>query len=535
MHKLLFGAFLSGLLISFAACSEDEAKLTNSYQYFPGNSDKTEEPDDEELIDHPTPDRTKIAAFPGAFGAGRYTTGGAGGKVYTVTSLADNGAVGTLRWALNQSETRTIVFAVSGIIDLQQNLTIQKGNVTIAGQTAPGDGICLKRYPVILEADNVIIRFMRFRLGDEQINNEETKDADAIFGRNQKNIIIDHCSMSWCTDECASFYGNTNFTMQWCLIAESLANSIHPKGAHGYGGIWGGSPATFHHNPLAHHVSRTPRLCGSRYSNSPDNEKVDVRNNVFYNWGAGNGGYAGEGGNYNFVNNYYKPGAATNTKKIVINRIVAPGPDDGTNNQVKGVWGVFHLKGNYFDDTSADLDQSNKSLVAEVNNDNWVGFQPNQKISVNGVDETIPYPNNDENALKSQTEFVISNDVSTFTQSAQEAYADVLKYAGASYKRDAVDTRIIQETQKGIYTYTGSNGGTFGIIDSQQDVGGWPTYQSESAPLDTDGDGIPDSWETANKLNPNDASDGVKYQLSAEYTNLEVYINDLVKNLYPIK
>ncbi|QIU97473.1 pectate lyase [Bacteroides faecium] len=543
MHKILVGTFLSCLVASFSACSDNEAQLTNSYPYFPGNSEDSgnSDKDDEELVDHPVPDRTKIAAFPGAFGAGRYTTGGAGGKVYTVTSLEDNGAAGTLRWALNQSGTRTIIFAVSGIIELQQNLTIKEGNVTIAGQTAPGDGICLKKYPVIVEADNVIMRFMRFRLGDEEIGvtdetGKQVKDADALYGRNRQNIIIDHCSMSWCTDECASFYGNTNFTMQWCIISESLANSIHPKGSHGYGGIWGGSPATFHHNLLAHHVSRTPRLCGSRYTGLPDTERVDLRNNVFYNWGDGNGGYAGEGGSYNFVNNYYKPGAATNTKKSVINRIFAPSPcigpaEGGGVIQEQGVWGVFHLKGNYFDGTSAYINSKYQELITAVNNDNWVGLQPNPDISINDTKTTLPYPNNDENALKSQIEFVISNDVATFTQSAKDAYEAVLEYAGASHKRDAVDERIVTETREGKFSSTSRNG----IIDSQQDVGGWPVYQSENTPLDTDGDGIPDSWETANKLNPNDPGDGVKYQLSTEYTNLEVYLNDIVKNLYPIK
>lgn len=542
MHKILLRAFLSCLIVSFSACSDDEAKLTNSYHYFPESTGEPTNPDDEELVDHPVPDRTKIAAFPGAFGAGRYTTGGAGGKVYTVTSLEDNGSIGTLRWALNQSGPRTIIFAVSGIIDLQQNLSIKEGDVTIAGQTAPGDGICLKKYPVIVDADNVIIRFIRFRLGDEEIGvvNQETgnqvKDADAIFGRNRKNIIIDHCSMSWCTDECASFYGNTNFTMQWCIISESLANSIHPKGSHGYGGIWGGSPATFHHNLLAHHVSRTPRLCGSRYTGLADMERVDLRNNVFYNWGNGNGGYAGEGGSYNFVNNYYKPGAATNTKKAIINRIFAPSPcvgpaEGGGVIQEQGVWGVFHLKGNYFDGSSSYLDSKYKDLITAVNNDNWVGFQPNPVISINNETINLPYPNDDENSLKSQIEFVISNDVAIFTQSAQEAYQAVLEYAGASFKRDAVDERIVTETREGKYSAKSTNG----IIDSQNDVDGWPTYLSEDTPLDTDGDGIPDSWEIANKLNPNDPSDGVKYQLSTDYTNLEVYINDLVKNLYPIK
>ena len=518
--KRLIKLSMSSLALFFGlmACGSDNPSsdiTTGGQTGNNGSQTGTTGSENNKLTEYATPDRSKIAAFPGADGAGKFTTGGAGGTVLTVTSLADDGSKGTLRWAINQTGPRTIVFAVGGIIELKSALRVKNGDVTIAGQTAPGDGICLKNYTFGIQADNVIVRFIRSRMGADI--KQDGDDAMNAFKGNDR-IIIDHCSMSWSTDECATFYKNTNFTLQWCLISESLANSIHEKGAHGYGGIWGGEGASFHHNLLAHHTNRTPRLCGSRYTGTPDKEKVELFNNVIYNYGS-EGAYAGEGGSYNFLNNYYKPGPYTATKSTY-NRLFTAYEDDGKNKNQKGVYGHFYFDGNYMDNTCDKLSDKQRKSLDNVNSDNTVGLAMKSEFT-------------DKSNLLATKAFEIAEHASL--QSAKDAFESVLSLAGASYKRDAIDTRIVEETRKGTYTYEGTNGGTLGMIDKPSDVGGWPNYANGTAAADTDGDGIPDKWEKKHGLNPNDKSDGAKCNLSPSYTNLEVYLNSLVEGLFPTK
>ena len=439
-------------------------------------------------------------AFPGAEGFGMNTTGGRGGKVLFVTNLNDNGA-GSLRTAINTAGARYILFKVSGTIQLKSELKINNGNVTIAGQTAPGDGICLKDYPVTINADNVIIRFIRFRMGDEA-----QQEGDAIGSRFHKNIIIDHCSMSWSTDETVSIYNNENTTLQWCFITESLRNSVHDKGAHGYGGIWGGKNASFHHNLLAHHDSRNPRLGEYAGSSFALSDLVDLRNNVIYNW-QGNSLYGGEAMNVNIVNCYYKPGPAT-TKTT---RIASLDKNKIAGTEVYDIWGKFYINGNYVEGST------------QASNENWTYGVYNQFHSSYGTVSEA-----DKAAMQLPSPLNIGNNINTHT--ALIAYDKVLNYGGASFKRDAIDARIVDEVKNKKFTFTGSNGSTNGIIDTQNDVGGWPVLNSEVAPPDTSGDGMPDAWKLEKKLKITDNNPN-GHDLSTGYENIEVYINSLVASI----
>lgn len=420
-----------------------------------------------------------VLAFPGAEGFGKYTTGGRGGKIMVVTNLNDSGP-GSLREAVESRGPRTIVFAVSGTIELESPLHIEQGNLTIAGQSAPGDGICIRNYPIKINADNIIIRYIRSRMGD-QFEQED----DAISALRNKDIIVDHCSFSWATDEAASFYDNENFTLQWSIVSESLNNSVHAKGEHGYGAIWGGKGASFHHNLLAHHKSRLPRFNGARThkKDQPELEVVDFRNNVVYNWRA-NSSYAGERGRHNMVNNYYKPGPATEKSKR--SRIVEPWEP----------YGEFYLSGNIMDDSPAVTEDNRKGV--EVEDGNPAAALVQQPVAVMDIPE----------------------------QSALDAYEQVLAGAGASLRRDAVDQRIAREVREGSASF-GKRGD--GIIDSQEDVGGWPELKSGEVPTDKDGDGMPDAWEKAQGLNPDDQEDASAYLLHPHYTNIELYLNEIVK------
>ena len=468
-------------------------------------------------------------AFPGAEGFARHITGGRGGTVYHVTNLNDSGT-GSLREALGKSGKRTIVFDVSGTINLASDLKISKGDVTVAGQTAPGDGITLANYTITVAADNVIIRFVRFRRGNAVNIND---GADAIWGRQRKNIMLDHCSFSWSIDEVASFYDNRTFTMQWCTIAEALTNAGHDKGAHGYGGIWGGKEASFHHNFLLHLQNRVPRFNGARYNwsgydtskypNTIQAERVDFRNCVMFNWGTG-GCYGGPGGGYvNMVNNYYKAGPAT-TNKTRVTQISKSDSSNGGDNPFPGYTSRYYINGNYV--TAAGENAENYD---------WQGVVYDSGLpTVNGVkcvnDSKNYYGEGAGNIPIKIEEPIDAGEVTT--HSATVAFEKVLAYAGASYRRDAVDARYAQEAETGEVIYTGSVTGKPGIIDTQNDVGGWPVLYKEVKPTDTDKDGMPDDWEKANGLNPS-SNDSKLYTVDTEkiYTNLEVYINSLVQDI----
>lgn len=440
----------------------------------------------------PTPPNQKLA-FPGAEGGGKYVTGGRGGMVCHVTTLEDDiNNHGSLRYFLSLQGTRTIVFDVSGTINLTSELDISEGSFTIAGQTAPGDGICIAGYPVVVKTSNAIIRFLRFRMGDQ---NKVEGDALSIDGR--RNIIVDHCSFSWSTDECVSCYGNTNFTLQYCFITESLRKSVHVSGNHGFGGIWGGKNASFHHNLLAHHDSRNPRF-DHDYVNAKCAGPIDYVNNVVYNWG-GNSTYGGEGTNkgaggrhINMVNNYYKYGPSTSKKNRLVDPTVSCADNCGKKPGGTVEPGKFFLSGNYM---YGD---------ANVTKDNWQGST--QKGS----------------NVKASKRWKDGMTLLTEEQTAEEAFETVLTKAGCSLKRDAIDTRIVNDVRNG----KGK------LIDSQKEVGGYPDLNSDPTPLDTDQDGMPDAWEDEHGLNKTSRDDGKQYILSEDYTNLEVYLNELVQHLF---
>lgn len=468
-------------------------------------------------------------AFPGAEGYGRYTKGGRGGAVYHVTNLNDSGE-GSFRWACEKSGARTIVFDVDGTIHLKSELELRNGNVTIAGQTAPGDGICIADYPFSIKASNVIIRFMRFRPGSKNITEEMSASGacdgwDGLGALDQKDIIVDHCSVSWSVDECLSFSGCTRTTVQWCLVTQSMVKG-HSKLTHGYGGNWGGCKASYHHNLLAHHTSRAPRL-GPRPTTQMK-EQMDMRNNVIYNY-KGEGCYGGEGMKVNIVNNVYIPGPGNDYSSSKLPRIAAVGI---RNNEYIATYPAYaealHLIGKYYVDGNY-----NSKVGTTLYNDNWT----------TGVYDQITWKNWDDLAKTAAQQAELKQEIKSDTP-IEYVYTsthgglttwwyNVCDYAGASLHRDELDSTVATEAR------TQSNKpkwGTKGFINNQDDVtgltggDGWPKLNAGVAKKDTDGDGMPDDWEKAKGLNPNDPADGAADSGNG-YTNLELYMNSLVQDI----
>ncbi|MEO7047810.1 MAG: pectate lyase [Ferruginibacter sp.] len=439
-------------------------------------------------------------AFPGAEGFGKYTTGGRGGKVLIVSNLNDEGP-GSFRKAVTAKYKRIIVFAVSGTIHLEKKINIA-GDCTIAGQSAPGDGICIADRNVSLGGNNIIVRYLRFRMGDKYANEGLIDGAggdDAFGGTRRNNIIVDHCSMSWSEDEVFSVYAGDSTTLQWNMISEPLNYSYHFETGdkdfehHGYGAIWGGKNFTACYNLFAHCNSRNPRFDGIRNASI---ENVDYRNNVIYNWGS-NSIYAGEGGMYNIVYNYFKYGPSTNDK--VKDRIVNPYKRD----KPFIPFGKFYVAGNYVDG------------YPDVTKDNSLGVEMGNKGTAADKKEAL--------ANMAFPSVVIPS------MSAEESYNAVLKNAGASFKRDTLDERIVNDVKNRTGGFIDVQGGFPHGTAYAATINAWPALQSSPALQDTDKDGMPDDWEKKNGLNPNDAADAVTYTLNKQYTNIEVYLNNILK------
>ena len=384
------------------------------------------------------PERDLPVAFEGAEGCGKYTVGGRGGKEYVVTSLADDGSEGTLRHAVEAEGPRIVTFAVSGDIHLTAPLNIRNPYLSILGETAPGKGITLRDHNVFITADQVIIRYLRVRLGTKY-----GVEADAIGARHCRNIIIDHCSISWATDENASFYNFRDATVQWCIISEALNASVHHKGQHGYGGIWGGRNVSFHHNLFAHNNSRNPRFDHPRLYHGQElltgRGTVEFVNNVVYNWGM-KAIYGAEEGWFNVVENWFRPGPATR-------HLDGKWLDISTSSTTSMIPGSFYISDNEYD-------------VSAVRKGGLEGRKPDYRKMEEWEDRY-----EDASVV---TPFAVKVDLAV--QDAEDAYKDVLRHAGASKKRDAVDRRIIREVRKGKAFNTGSVTGLPGIIDSEKDV-----------------------------------------------------------------
>jgi len=415
-------------------------------------------------------------AFPSAEGYGKHTIGGRGGKVIAVTNLNESGE-GSFRAAVEAKGPRTVIFRVSGTIDA--DISIKNDYITIAGQTAPGDGITLKGR-LSIGASNVIVRYIRVRA--------EAK-GDAFGGRYNDNIIIDHVSASWSSDEVMTIYHGSKVTIQWCMITEACS------AGHKFGGIWGNNHSTYHHNLMAHNTDRNPRIAsGAGYN--------DVRNNVIYNW-KNESTYGGEvhqrgndkftGCSTNLVANYYKPGPGTPAKNLT--RICSPWSRDGAAD-----YGKWYLADNYL--------VGSEEVIA----DNWKGVFPQYTGKIPLDLEAIPGLK-----LDSPSEFMPINQ-----QTAEEAYKSVLEHAGCSLpKRDTIDLRIIEEVRSGTAKH-----GDNGFIDDPSLVGAWPELKNGIAPADTDHDGMPDDWETTKGLDPKDVTDGNKVAADG-YTMLEHYLNSM--------